>query len=184
MRGVRMRALLAFLLAFAPLPVAHADLVVPSGGQYTTGGAQTDLACTDVVVAGTLHVSSGSLVNVRNMTIQAGGTVDAGTGVIQVGGNWTDQGSFGAGTGTVQFRDLCSLASASIGGNTTFFNASFVSGTGKNYVFAVGTTQTIGGLLEIVGTAPIRSSSAVERPDRLPSSICSRRERNRSSTSA
>jgi len=154
MCAIRVRASLALALAFAPLPAARADLIVPSGGQYTTGGAQTDLGCTDVVVAGTLFVSSGSLVNVRNVTIQAGGSVDGGTGVIRVGGNWTNQGAFGGGTGTVQFRDLCSLASATIGGNTTFFNASFVSSTGKNYVFAVGTTQTIGGILEIAGTAP------------------------------
>jgi len=153
-RAIRARASLALALVFAPMHAAHADLVVPSGGQSTTGGGQIDLGCTDVVVGGTLLVSSGGLVNVRHLTIQTGGTVDGGSGVIQLGGNWTNQGTFSAGTGTAQFRDLCSLASATIGGSTTFFNASFVSSTGKNYVFAVGTTQTIGGLLEITGTAP------------------------------
>ena len=124
-RAIRARASLALALVFAPMHAAHADLVVPSGGQSTTGGGQIDLGCTDVVVGGTLLVSSGGLVNVRHLTIQTGGTVDGGSGVIQLGGNWTNQGTFSAGTGTAQFRDLCSLASA-----------------------------TIGGLLEITGTAP------------------------------
>jgi hypothetical protein len=54
----------------------------------------------------------------------------------------------------VRFNDLCGLTSATIGGSTTFNNARFVSTTGKNYVFAVGTTQAVGAILEIAGTTP------------------------------
>src|SRR6185436_5670678 len=60
-RAIRARASLALALVFAPMHGAHADLVVPSGGQSTTGGGQIDLGCTDVVVGGTLLVSSGGL---------------------------------------------------------------------------------------------------------------------------
>jgi hypothetical protein len=156
-RGRRVRAAVGFALtatlaALLPLRSAHADLIVPAGGTYTTNAGQTDLACTDVVVAGTLTVDGG-LVNVRHLTIQPGGTIDGGSGVIQLGGDWTDNGTFNAGTGTVQFADLCALASATISGNTTFLNVSFVSSSGKNYVFAVGSTQTVAGLLTIAGTA-------------------------------
>ena len=153
-RAIRARASLALILAFASLPVARADLIVAAGSQYDNGGAQTDLVCTDVLVAGTLLVSSGSLVNVRNLTIQPGGTIDGGSGVIQLGGSWSNGGAFSAGTSTVRFNDLCGLTSAAIGGSTTFFNARFVSSAGKNYVLAVGTTQTVGALLEIAGTTP------------------------------
>jgi hypothetical protein len=41
-----------------------------------------------------------------------------------------------------------------IGGSTTFSTRAFVSSAGKNYVLAVGTTQTVGALLEIAGTTP------------------------------
>lgn len=154
--------LVALAAAFAPSHDARADLIVPANGQYVTNAGLTDLACTDVIVAGTLFVNTGSLVNVRHVTIQAGGTIDGGSGVIQLGGDWTNQGTFSAGTGSVQFRDLCGLSSATVGGNTSFFNASFVSTTGKSYVFAVGSTQTIAGLLEIAGTGalPIQFRSA------------------------
>jgi len=155
-------ASLAIALALGPIPAARADLVVPPGGQYSTGGGLTDLACTDVVVAGTLLVAGGSLVNVRHVTIQPGGTIDGGSGLIQVGGNWSNSGTFVAGTSTVRFIDLCGLTSGTVGGNTVFFNARFSSATGKNHVFQVGTTQTISGLLEILGTSgnPIQFRSS------------------------
>jgi hypothetical protein len=123
-----------------------------------------DLACTDVVVAGTLQVNTGSIKNVRNLSIQAGGILNGGSGLVEVGGNWTNGGSFVPGTGTVNFRELCSPGSATITGSTTFYRASFVTATGRNYVFAVGSTQTVTSVLEISGTAsnPIqfRSSAA------------------------
>lgn len=144
---------LAIALVLGLAGAAHADLVIPPGGQYTTGGGQTDLACTDVVVAGTLLVAGGALVNVRHLTIQPGGTIEGGSGTIQMGGNWTNGGTFTAGTSTVLFADTCGLATGTVGGNTAFFNARFLSTIGKNHVFQVGTTQTIVGLLEIVGTA-------------------------------
>ena len=39
-----MRAAVAVSVAHGVIPVAHADLIVPPGGQYATGGGQTDLA--------------------------------------------------------------------------------------------------------------------------------------------
>ena len=163
----RVRLLLTATAAaavFCTTQSAYADLVVPANSSLNIGGGTIDLACTDVVVAGTLQIGTGSLVNVRHLTIQAGGTIDGGSGAITLGGNWTNAGQFLPGTGSVQFRDLCALSSATITGNTTFSTASFVTATGKNYVFAVGSTQVVNNLLEIAGTAPLpiqfRSSSA------------------------
>ncbi len=132
----------------------EADLVVPTNGLANLNGGVVDLSCTDLIVGGTLQVGNGSVINARHVTIQAGGVIDGGSGAIELGGDWTDAGVFLAGTGSVRFRDLCSLTSASVGGSTSFFVASFVSTTGKNYVFAVGTTQTIANVLQISGTTP------------------------------
>jgi hypothetical protein len=141
--------------AFAGAPPALADFVVPANAVVNLGSGTVDLACTDLIVAGTLQVASGSIVNARHVTIQAGGTIDGGSGAIALGGDWTNSGQFIAGTSVVRFRDLCSLASASVNGNTTFATASFVTATGKNYVFAVGTTQTVNVQLEIAGTTAL-----------------------------
>jgi hypothetical protein len=146
---------LVFAVAVAGMArVAHADLIIPANSVTNLGGGVVDLACTDLIVAGTLQVTSGSINNIRHVTIQAGGTIDGGSGVMNVGGNWSNAGQFIPGTSSVRFRDLCAISSATLSGNTTFSTASFVTATGKNYVFTVGSTQTVNDLLEIAGTTP------------------------------
>jgi hypothetical protein len=153
--GARPRARLVACAFTAFLSsAALADYTVPAGGTTNLANGVLDLACTDLVVAGNFQVASGTVQNVRNITILGGGTLDGGSGVIQLGGNWTDNGSFIAGTGEVDFQDACGGASASISASTTFYRVSFVSAIGKSYVFAVGTTQKILSLLQILGTAP------------------------------
>ena len=155
--------LAALACACVVAAAARADLIVPTNGVTSLNAGVADLSCTDVVVAGALNVNTGSLRNVRNVTIQPGGVINGGSGVIEVAGNWSNSGSFVAGTSTVNFRELCGAGAATISGDTTFFGASFVSAVGRNYVFAVGSTQTITSLLQITGTSanPIqfRSSS-------------------------
>ena len=159
---VRLIACTAALLIGIVAGQAKADLVVPVGATTSLGSGVVDLACTDLIVGGTLQVQSGTVLNARNVTIQGGGAIDGGSGVIQLGGNWTANGSFVAGTGEVDFRDLCGAGAVSVSGSTTFFRASFVSTTSKNYVFAVASTQTMLSVLEISGTAinPIQFRSA------------------------
>jgi IPTL-CTERM motif len=154
------RRVFAWLLLTATFIVAtarpaHADLIVPANSVMSLDSGIVDLACTDVIVAGTLQVASGSIVNARHVTIQAGGTINGGSGIVELGGNWTAAGQFTAGTSQVRFRDLCALTTATIAGNTTFATASFVTGTGKNYIFATGTTQTVTTRLEIAGTTAL-----------------------------
>jgi hypothetical protein len=134
--------------------LAAADLIVPSGAIVSLGGGTLDLGCTDLVVAGTFQIGSGQVLNARNITIQSGGVVGGGSGTIELGGNWSNFGGFFSGTGTVRFLDLCALAISTISGSSSFANARFVTSTGKNYVFAVGSVQTITGVLEITGTTP------------------------------
>lgn len=149
-------ALLACAIALGVLGAArpaHADLVVPAGATVSLGGGTVDLSCTDLIVAGTFQITSGSVANVRHVTILAGGTIDGGSGTLTLGGDWTNSGQFIAGSSAVRFRDVCSLAFGAISGSTTFSTASFVTAAGRNFVFAVGTTQTINSVLEIAGTA-------------------------------
>jgi len=148
--GIRVAATLLWLQS---VPAA-ADFIVPANSVVSLNGGTLDLGCTDLIVAGILQVGSGKVLNARNVMVQPGGAFNGGSGVIEVGGNWLGNGGFVAGSGTVRFRDLCAIASATISGNSSFANARFVSSIGKNYVFAVGSTQTITGVLEITGTAP------------------------------
>ena len=140
----------ASLFAFG----AHADVSVPTGGSMSLGGGIVDLACTDVIVGGTLNVGSGQLINVRDVTILAGGAISATTGSITLGRNWSNQGSFTSGMSTVAFLDSGTCASASsIGGNTSFYNLTLRSTTGRVVTLASGSTQTVLGSLTIIGTS-------------------------------
>src|SRR4029077_7822846 len=133
-------------------PVPAAALTVPPDAIGSLNGGALDLGCTDLIVAGTLLVGSGQVLNARHVTIQPGGVLDGGSGTIELGGNWSNNGGLLAGTGTGRFLDLCAMASATISGSSSFANVSCVSSTGKNYVFADGSVQTITGVLEITGT--------------------------------
>jgi len=143
----------AIVLSLYPM-LALADLIVPADATVSLNSGTLDLGCTDQLVAGTLQVGSGQALNARHVTVQPGGALDGGSGAIELGGNWSNDGVFVAGTSTVRFRDLCAIASATISGSSSFANARFVSSIGKNYVFAVGSEQTITGVLEITGTTP------------------------------
>lgn len=151
------------MVALAAARPAHADWIIPPGSTVSLGGGSVDLACTDLIVSGTLQLGSGTVANARHVTILAGGTIDGGSATVTLGGNWSNAGAFVPGTSAVRFRDVCSLFSASISGSTTFSTASFVTAAGRNFVFAVGTTQTINDVLEIAGTAgsPIQFRSGV-----------------------
>ena len=151
--GVQVAALLVSLCLLLPA-LARADLLVPSGGTVSLAGATMALGCTDIVVGGTLNLNTATVTGVRNVTIQPGGTVNGGSGSIAVTGNWSNTGSFVAGTGTVSFVDNAACAPTStITGSTTFFNLSLAGSTGKTYAFQAGATTTVSKLLTILGGA-------------------------------
>lgn len=149
-RGVM--AGVAFIgLALGPAH-AFAQVTIPAAASMSLSGGSLDLAGTSLQVDGTFSLGSGNIDNGGSVTIAAGGNIDGGSGTITLSGDWTDLGIFNAGSGTVSFVDG-GVALSNVVGDTTFNNASFVSTTGKSYAFAVGSTQTVGGLLTIQGTA-------------------------------
>jgi hypothetical protein len=159
------------MLAALASPV-FAQVIVPSGAAFSLGGGSLDLGNTSLQVGGSFAVGSGNVQNVDSVSILAGGTLNGDSGTLTLFGDWSNAGTFAAGSSTVNFID--GVAQANISGNSTFNNASFVSANGKNYVFAVGTTQSVSGLLTILGTSAqgiqFRSSTAgqVANIDLLP----------------
>ncbi len=133
---------------------ARADFEIPTGGFMSLADGGLDLGCTDLIVGGMLQTNSAPVTNVRNLIIQSGGTIDAGSSVISVGGNWSNSGTFNAGTSQVAFSDICGVNPAVVSGNTTFYDVSFTSSSGKTWQFASGSTQTIAHFLSIQGTTP------------------------------
>lgn len=147
------RALLGILIGVAG-PSALAQVNVPATATFALNGGGLDLAGTDLQVGGSVSLASGSVQNAANVAIAPGGNLDGGSGAITLFGDWSNLGSFTAGSSRVNFVDGARTQS-NVSGNSTFFNLSFVSLSGKAYVFQGGSTQTIEGLLQILGTASV-----------------------------
>ncbi len=150
MRSRSFRAGLLVLAAFAAPAIAQ--VVVPTGAAFSLGGGSIDLGNTSLQVGGSFAVGGGSVQNADSVSILSGGNLDGGSGALTLFGDWSNAGIFSGGTGTVNFVDG-GITQSNVSGNSTFDNVSFVSANGKNYVFAVGSTQSVSGLLTIQGSA-------------------------------
>jgi hypothetical protein len=140
------------LLAVAASTTAFAQFTVPAGATFDVPpGGNLGLACVPLNVQGTLNVNSGQISNAGNTSITAGGTLNGGSGTLTVAGDWSNSGSFNAGTGSVVFLDSCLGTPAVLTGNTVFRNLTLSSATGRSIVLPAGANITVTGTLTIQG---------------------------------
>jgi hypothetical protein len=139
-------------LVLAGLPPALAQMVIPPGGAVTVPAGGLNLGCTSLDVQGNLTLGTSHIDQSGSVNIASTGTVDAGQGTIVVGGDWTNSGTFIAGTSTVTFSDACGSGGGHLSGNTTFTNLTFTSTTGKAFVVPAGSHIVVTGTLVVQGT--------------------------------
>lgn len=135
-----------------------AELSVPAGATLEIpGSARLQMGCADLNTAGSTLVSAGQIQQAGAVTIAATGALNAGSGTIQVGGNWTNSGTFIAGSSTVMFMDGCSATPASLNGDTQYNNLVLISQTGRTFVVEAGRNIGVSGSLTVQGTpaAPV-----------------------------
>jgi hypothetical protein len=106
---------------------AGSSLVVPPGGSI-------ELNCSPLMVEGVLDLGDGEILDASDTDIAPGGVFDAGSGLVTVGGNWSNNGSFLSGSSTVLFPGTCSGGTTSISGDTAFCNVTL--GSGQTYVLS------------------------------------------------
>lgn len=154
------------LAALLLMGSADCSVTVPAGARLTLNGGAMHLGCTDLTVGGNLRLGNGMTSGVRNLAIAAGtapeGSLDADSGSIQLGGNWSNGGNFNAGTGQVQVVDACG-AGSSFDRTTTFHDLSLSSNLGKIITVPPGITLFALHALTIQGTLanPIQITSGV-----------------------
>ena len=113
------------LLLLPAIAWAQTGLYVPAGGSYDVGDGTVDLANQNIYVAGDLLVGSGQI-TAQDILIVEGGRVVVGTGSIRLTRNWTNRGTFEAGSSTVYFETEPATAStgslAQVVGESLFWN--------------------------------------------------------------
>lgn len=138
-------------------------IIIEPGATLSLGDGQVNLGCGDLEVGGLLSVGPGMASGIRNINI-SGGTVEGGSGLVSLAGNWTNGGAFTAGTGEVRVVDGCSLATSSLSGDTDFHDFSVTSASGKLLSVAAGSSQFFASSLTLEGVLGnllrIRSSAA------------------------
>ncbi|MBT3806020.1 MAG: IPTL-CTERM sorting domain-containing protein [Desulfobacula sp.] len=154
------------------------DFTVNNNGAFTQGGNLTVAGNTDVTLAtwtiqsgtfaptgtgdvtGNLTISStGTLTQGANrVTVTGNLTIDGSGGVftanaaatnINIGGNWSNSGTFTANGSTVVFTD----ADHTLNGSTSFNNFNPEVATSRTLTFESSATQTITGLLTLKGSS-------------------------------
>lgn len=146
--GCRVNALASVLVLLTAVggetPAGASGLIIGGGSTVKLGDALLKLGCNDLL-------------------IQAAGTLQAQASTIRIAGNWNNQGTFDAGTGTVVFEDGCVPNRSSITGSNTFFDLTVLTSSGKTVQFQATATQTVLDALTLQGTAGnllvIRSSN-------------------------
>jgi hypothetical protein len=152
--NIRNRALAGFVLSFAIVFPSVAALTVPPAATMSLPGASTlNLACTDLNDQGNFFVNSAQVAAADSVTIAASGLLDGGSGTITLGGDWTNNGTFNAGTGTVVISDVCGPGGSILSGNTVFNNLTLTGTTGPVFMIPSGMHVTVNGTLTLQGTA-------------------------------
>lgn len=148
--GVRAFACLIFLAVFvSPATVFAQAISIGPGASWRVGDAALDLDCAALNVAGTFAAQDGRVEGIGHLGIN--GQVTAAAAILEVGGNWSNHGSFLAGSSTVRMSDRCNQAQSSITGNTGFSTFSIESARGKSYRFEAGQTQSVALGLRLAG---------------------------------
>lgn len=149
---------LVYLLAavlLTPSYLSAQTISVASGTQLSLGAGSIDAGCGDLAVAGTFSVGSGSANSLRNVAINPG-TINGGSGSINLSGDWTNQGTFKAQTGSVNITDGCSTTVSRVTGDSTFNRFGAITTTGKQLEPAAGSSQTFSGGLTLGGSGSDR----------------------------
>jgi hypothetical protein len=149
---------LVYLLAgvlLSPSYLSAQTISVASGTQLSLGAGSIDAGCGDLAVAGTFSVGSGSANSIRNVAINPG-TINGGSGSINLSGDWANQGTFNAQTGSINITDGCGTTASTVTGDNTFNRFSATTTTGKQLESAAGSSQTFSGGLTLGGSGSDR----------------------------
>jgi hypothetical protein len=123
-------------------------------GGWTNGGTFARNNST-VTFKGTGSIGGSVATTFNNVIIAATGSVTAPAGNVNVAGNWTNNGTFTASTGTITFTGT---TPSTVNGTTTFYNLT-MSKTGNNVTLGGTATTTVNNALILTSGNLVSSST-------------------------
>ena len=110
----------------------------------------------DFTLSGTVSVTAAQEINVtRNITISTGTTFDGGSYTVSTAGNWVNNGTFTANTGTVDFKGT---SAQTISGTNTFNNLTISKSGGVTATADI----TVNGVLNLAVANPSATKGLLE----------------------
>ncbi len=159
-RRILISCLISILYLSFSTTLAARGITIGAGHSIDLGAGVVSLGCGDLVNDGQLFLGSAVISDVRHLV--NGGVIEAQSGELSLTGDWTDNGTFNAGTSLVGMTDGCGTAASTVNGSNTFFDWSATTSAGKQLNFTSGATQNVlnalvfngspGGLLAIRST--------------------------------
>jgi hypothetical protein len=153
MRGPGLATAASLIALGLATPASAGNVTVGASSTVDLGTGSLALGCADLEVAGTLTAGTVGLIGARDVAIAPGGTLNGNAATVQLTGDWNNAGTFNAGTSSVQMVDGCALSTGVVSGDTSFANLSISTTTAKQVSLAAGSTQTVTGLLSLLGAA-------------------------------
>lgn len=140
-------------LACALPRAALAEIDVGTGATFDFADAGVDFGCGDLAVSGNATMSAAILSGLGSFTLGADGTFDAANARLALGGDFSNAGSFNAGTSLVVLSDACGSGISRLAGATQFYELNVSTTAGKQLVLPAATTQSVSHGLTLHGTA-------------------------------
>lgn len=150
--------------------VNNGDTVTVGAGIFTVSNAAATFANSNAAIVAATSISTGTLNVAGNLTNATGDTITVtGAGNIFVGGNWSNSGTFTAGTSTVTFDGA---AQQTLTGVTTFNNMTVNNAAGLLLASNITATSAAAGVVTLTSgaiTTGVNNTLIVTRPCATPS---------------
>ena len=114
------------------LSVPASALTVPPGGQIDVEGGLLSLPCCDLIIEGTVTVTTGEII-ARNIIIRSTGSLLLGNGTLTVGGEIQNDGVLDDANGVVRFVDFDAEAIPALSSLTLWMLVSLLAFIGLTY---------------------------------------------------
>ncbi len=154
-RGLPRAFIAAALCAAASANAVPGSYTIQAKASTYTTASILELNCNYLNVLGELNVVNGQVRSANDITIN-GGQINGGSGTINAGASWFNNGKFVAGTGTVVFTGQCATAPVQVTGINQFCNLTL--GSGQSLVFPPGQSTVVNCNLDLGSGNTLTSS--------------------------